>query len=90
MKKNIHPAYYPDAKIYCACGNVIEAGSTIKEMRVEICSACHPLYTGKKKLIDSGGRVDRFKKMVEKAKEKKNSKNSKTVKSKKAKKTAKK
>jgi len=67
MKKNIHPKYYADAKIICACGNVIEAGSTTQEMKVEICSACHPFYTGKKKMLDTTGRVDRFKKMAEKA-----------------------
>ena len=67
MKKDIHPKYFPDAKIICACGNVIEAGSTVKEMKVEICAACHPFYTGKKKSMDTAGRVDRFKKMSEKA-----------------------
>ena len=66
MKKNIHPEYH-DAKIICACGNVFEVGSTVKEMRVEICSACHPLYTGKKKVMSATGRVDRFKKLAEKA-----------------------
>lgn len=71
MKKSIHPTYHPNAKIICACGNIIETGSTVKEMKVEICSACHPFYTGKKKLVDTTGRVDRFKKMVDKAKEKK-------------------
>ena len=67
MKKNIHPKYHSDAKISCACGNVIATGSTVKEMKVEICSACHPFYTGKKKVLDATGRVDRFKKMTEKA-----------------------
>ena len=71
MKKDIHPKYYSDAKIICACGNIIEAGSTVKEMKVEICSACHPFYTGKKKSMDTAGRVDRFKKMSEKTTEKK-------------------
>ncbi len=67
MKKNIHPKYFDDAKIVCACGNVITAGSTVKEMKVEICSACHPFYTGKKKSLDTTGRVDRFKKLAEKS-----------------------
>lgn len=67
MKKGIHPKYYPEAKIICACGNVIETGSTAPEMKVEICSACHPFYTGKKKLTDATGRVERFKKLSEKA-----------------------
>lgn len=71
MKKGIHPKYFADAKILCACGNIIEAGSTVKEMKVEICSACHPFYTGKKKTMDTAGRVDRFKKMAKKAAEKK-------------------
>lgn len=71
MKKNIHPEYHGDAKIICSCGNVIETGSTIKEMKVEICSSCHPFYTGKKKFLDTTGRVDRFKKLSEKAEAKK-------------------
>ena len=66
MKKNTHPEYHA-AKIICACGNVIEVGSTVKEMKVEICSACHPLYTGKKKALSTTGRVDRFKKLAEKS-----------------------
>lgn len=71
MKKNIHPAYHKEAKIACACGNVITAGSTSPEMKVEICSACHPYYTGRKKIVDTTGRVDRFKKLSEKAAAKK-------------------
>jgi large subunit ribosomal protein L31 len=74
MKKDIHPKYYPDAKIICACGNIIEAGATVQEMKVEICSACHPFYTGKKKTMDTAGRVDRFKKLAEKAVERKEAK----------------
>ncbi len=53
MKKNIHPTYYSDAKIICACGKTFVIGSTMKEIHVEICSNCHPFYTGKKKLIDT-------------------------------------
>ena len=71
MKKDIHPKYFSDAKVICACGNTIETGSTIKEMKVEICSSCHPFYTGKKKSLDTTGRVDRFKKRAEKTAEKK-------------------
>lgn len=71
MKKDIHPEYYADARIICACGNIIETGSTVKEMKVEICSACHPFYTGRKKMMDTTGRVDRFKKLAEKAAAKK-------------------
>ena len=59
MKDGIHPKYGP-AVIRCACGNVIETRSTKPEIRVEICSKCHPFFTCKQKLVDSGGRVDRF------------------------------
>jgi large subunit ribosomal protein L31 len=91
MKRNIHPKYYSEAKIICACGNVIETGSTSKEMKVEICSACHPFYTGKKKIVDTTGRVDRFKKMTAKAEAKKSAAKAKKTKSGiKEKKTAKK
>ncbi len=69
MKKDIHPKYHSDAKIKCACGNVITVGSTREKMEIEICSACHPFYTGKKKLVDSTGQVDRFKKKMEKTKQ---------------------
>ena len=61
MKENIHPKY-EKTTITSACGNVIETGSTKKDIRVEICSKCHPFFTGKQKLVDTGGRVDRFKK----------------------------
>jgi len=61
MKKDIHPKY-STTTVTCACGNTFETGSTKKDIRVEICSSCHPFYTGKQKLIDSGGRVDKFKK----------------------------
>jgi large subunit ribosomal protein L31 len=60
MKKEIHPGYTL-TKITCACGNVIETRSTAKDMEVEICSNCHPFYTGKQKLVDTAGRVERFK-----------------------------
>lgn len=61
MKEGIHPDY-KETTITCACGNVIKTHSTKENIRVEICSKCHPFYTGKQKLIDTGGRVDRFKK----------------------------
>lgn len=61
MREGIHPNYQPTA-IKCACGEVIETGSTKKDLHVEICSKCHPFFTGKQKLIDTGGRVDKFKK----------------------------
>ena len=66
MKKDIHPKYYPKAKVKCACGNVFEIGATVPEMQIEICSACHPFYTGKEKIIDAAGRVDKFKKRLQK------------------------
>ena len=61
MKKGIHPGY-EQTDVRCACGAVISTGSTKKDMRVDICSNCHPYFTGKQKLVDTGGRVDRFKK----------------------------
>ena len=61
MKKEIHPAYN-EATVACACGNTFTTKSTKKEIRVEICSACHPFFTGKQKFIDSAGRVEKFKK----------------------------
>ena len=60
MKKDIHPEYHK-AIVRCACGNEFEAGSTVKEINVEICSKCHPFFTGTQKLADSAGRVERFK-----------------------------
>lgn len=65
MKNNIHPEYHRTV-IRCACGNEIPTGSTKKEIRVEICSKCHPFYTGKQKLVDSAGRIERFLKKYEK------------------------
>jgi len=61
MKEGIHPEYH-NAIVRCACGNEFESGSTAKEINVEICSKCHPFYTGKQKLVDSAGRVERFRK----------------------------
>jgi len=61
MKKDIHPQYYPKAKVKCACGHDFAIGSTKPEISIEICSACHPFYTGKEKLIDTAGRVEKFK-----------------------------
>lgn len=69
MKKDIHPQYYPSAKVTCACGNTFEVGSTQKEMKVEVCSACHPFYTGTARFIDTAGRVDKFQAKVKKAEE---------------------
>lgn len=61
MKEKIHPAYH-QTTIRCACGNEIPTGSTRKDIRVEICSQCHPFFTGKQKLMDSAGRIERFQK----------------------------
>ncbi|HOP48805.1 MAG TPA: 50S ribosomal protein L31 [Desulfobacteraceae bacterium] len=61
MKKGIHPEYH-EATVHCACGNTFQTGSTVKSINVEICSSCHPFFTGKQKLIDSAGRVERFRK----------------------------
>ena len=71
MKKDIHPAYFPDAKVTCACGNTFTVGSTKEKIEVEICSACHPLYTGEEKILDTAGRVERFKARRAKAEQKK-------------------
>ena len=61
MKEKIHPQYYPDAKIVCSCGNTIITGSTKKLLKVEMCSQCHPFFTGEHRMIDTAGRVERFK-----------------------------
>lgn len=61
MKKDIHPKYFPEAKVACACGAIFAVGSTKPELRIEICSQCHPFYTGNDKVIDAAGRVERFK-----------------------------
>lgn len=60
MKKDLHPTYYPEAQIKCACGNVIVVGSTMPELSTELCAACHPFYTGKQKLVDTARRVEKF------------------------------
>ncbi len=60
MKADLHPKYY-QATVSCACGESFEAGSTRETLRVEICSKCHPFFTGKQKFVDTGGRVERFK-----------------------------
>ncbi len=60
MKKGIHPEYHEDTEVVCACGRKTTVGSTVKEIRVELCSACHPFYTGKQKLVDTARRVEKF------------------------------
>jgi len=66
MKKNIHPPYFPNAKVKCACGAEFEVGSTKEFLEIEICSKCHPFYTGKEKILDTMGRVEKFRKRLEK------------------------
>ena len=72
MKKDIHPEYHKTI-VHCACGNEFETGSTIKEIKVEICSKCHPFFTGKQKLVDSAGRVERFRSKYAKFEQKQSS-----------------
>lgn len=74
MKKDIHGEYFADATATCACGAKYTVGSTKKEFEVEICSACHPFYTGQEKVLDTAGRVDRFKKKMAAATGKKTTK----------------
>ena len=62
MKKEIHPVYYEEAKVACSCGEKFTVGSTMPTIDVEVCSACHPFFTGDEKILDQGGRVERFKK----------------------------
>lgn len=85
MKQGIHPIYFKDATVTCACGAVYSVGSTEKDIKVEICSACHPFYTGKQKLVDTAGRVDKFKAKMEAAAKMKNAKAVKVEKTEKAK-----
>ena len=70
MKQDTHPQYYPKSKIKCACGHVWITGSTMPEISVNICANCHPFYTGTEKIIDTRGRVEKFKKRMEKSAEK--------------------
>lgn len=67
MQTAIHPTYYDQATVTCVCGKTFVTGSTIPKIATEICSNCHPFYTGEKKFVDTGGRVDRFKKLAERA-----------------------
>lgn len=70
MKAAIHPKWYPEAKVTCACGNVFSVGATVPEIRVEVCANCHPFYTGQMKYVDSAGRVETFTARRASAKEK--------------------
>ena len=62
MKEKIHPQYFADAQVTCSCGNKFTTGSTRKQLKVELCNKCHPFFTGEQKIIDTAGRVERFKK----------------------------
>lgn len=68
MKKDIHPTYNNNSKVKCSCGNEFQIGSVLESIDVEICSSCHPFYSGEEKIIDTGGRVERFKRRKEAAK----------------------
>jgi len=73
MKEKIHPKYYPEAKVSCACGNTFTTGSTKPQLKVELCSKCHPFFTGEQRIVDTAGQVERFKrrfKIKDKEKEK--------------------
>jgi len=61
MRDKIHPKYYPNARVTCACGNTFTTGSTRETLRVELCSKCHPFFTGEQRIVDTAGRVERFK-----------------------------
>jgi large subunit ribosomal protein L31 len=69
MKTGIHPEYYPDAKVICSCGNTFTVGSTKKMIRTDVCSVCHPFFTGEQRLVDAGGQVERFIRRLEKRQE---------------------
>jgi large subunit ribosomal protein L31 len=69
MKEKIHPTYYPDATVRCACGNTWTTGSTVKEISTDVCSACHPFFTGEQRIVDSEGQVDRFYRRLQMARE---------------------
>ncbi|MDE2071339.1 MAG: 50S ribosomal protein L31 [Patescibacteria group bacterium] len=71
MKTETHPTYFPSAKVTCACGNSFTVGSTKEKIEVEICSQCHPFYTGNEKILDTAGRVEKFKQRRAKASPKK-------------------
>ena len=69
MKTDIHPTYHPDATVICLCGNTFTTGATVTEIKTEVCSVCHPFFTGEQRLIDTGGQVERFKRRAQKAAE---------------------
>ena len=80
MKKKIHPKFYEDCQVVCACGNTFTTGSTQREIRVQVCSACHPFFTGEMKYVDVQGRVEKFNKQMKKANQLKKLQNKKKTK----------
>jgi large subunit ribosomal protein L31 len=66
MRKGIHPEWYPEAKVVCACGNTFTTGATQPEIRTDVCSACHPFFTGEQRIVDTAGQVERFMRRLEK------------------------
>jgi large subunit ribosomal protein L31 len=68
MKEKIHPKFYEDAQVVCSCGNTFTTGSTKKSLRVELCSKCHPFFTGERRMMDTAGRVEKFKQRYKLAK----------------------
>lgn len=66
MKKDIHPKYYPEAQVICACGNSWITGATQEVVRTDVCSACHPFFTGEQRIVDTAGQVERFMRRLEK------------------------
>jgi large subunit ribosomal protein L31 len=69
MKAGIHPKWYPNARVICACGNTFTVGATVPEIRTDVCSACHPFYTGEQRIVDTAGQVERFMRRLEKGEE---------------------
>ena len=67
MKENVHPKWYPNARVICACGHTWNVGATVEEIRTDVCSNCHPFFTGQTRIVDTEGQVDRFYKRLDRA-----------------------
>jgi large subunit ribosomal protein L31 len=67
MKAEIHPQYHTDAVVHCLCGNTFRTGSTLAELKTEVCSVCHPFFTGEQRIVDTGGQVERFHKRLQRS-----------------------
>jgi large subunit ribosomal protein L31 len=67
MKAELHPTFYYDAVVHCLCGNTFTTGSTVQELKTEVCSVCHPFFTGEQRIVDTGGQVERFQKRLQKS-----------------------